>query len=126
MRIYDNQYMEFVFKEDRIDFIWKPETKKMTDNDFQYAILRYASYVMEYRTRKVLIDLTDLKFTPDEASGQFHSDYVTKIYNMMGVTRKVFISPTMENKVIGKEPGTDYESALMRSYDEGVSWLNLK
>lgn len=124
MKLYDHQYMEFVHKEDRIDFIWKPETKEMTDHDFQYAILRYASYVMEYRLRKVLIDLTDFKFTPTEASGQFHSDYVTKIYNMMGVTRKVFVAPFMENKVVGKEPGTDYENAFMKSYNEGVEWLN--
>lgn len=124
MILYDHQYMEFVSKEDRIDFIWKPETEKMTDHDFQYTILRYASYVMEYRTKKVLIDLTNFKFTPAEASGQFHSDYVTKIYNMMGVTRKVFVAPFMENKVIGKEPGTDYDSAFMSSYDEAVNWLN--
>ena len=42
----------------------------------------------------------------------------------MGVTRKVFVAPFMENKVIGKEPGTDYENAFMKSYDEGVAWLN--
>ena len=124
MRLYNNQYMEFVLTEDRIDFIWKLETEDMTDHDFQYSILRYASYVMEYRTKKVLIDLTNFNFTPNENSGQFHSDYVTKIYNMMGVTRKVFVAPTMENKIIGKEPGTDYENAFMCSYAEGVSWLN--
>jgi hypothetical protein len=124
MKLYDHRYMEFVHKEDRIDFIWKPETVEMTDHDFQYTILRYASYIMEHRLKKVLIDLTNFKFTPTEASGQFHSDYVTKIYNMMGVTRKVFVAPFMENKVIGKEPGTDYENAFMKSYDEGVAWLN--
>jgi hypothetical protein len=79
---------------------------------------------MEYRTKKVLIDLTDFKFTPSETSQQFHSDYVTRIYNMMGVTRKVFIAPFMESKVIGKEPGTDYENAFMTSYAEGIKWLN--
>ena len=104
--------------------LWKPESEKMTDHDFQYAILRYASYVMEYRTRKVLIDLTDLRFHPSEASGQFHSDYVTKIYNRMRVTRKVFVSPSMENRVIGKEPGTDYDNAFMQSYAQAVEWLN--
>jgi hypothetical protein len=126
MNLYNHQYMEFVSKEDRIDFIWKSETKNMTDHDFQYTILRYASYVMEYRTKKVLIDLTDFKFTPSQASQQFHSDYVTRIYNMMGVTRKVFIAPFMESKVIGKEPGTDYENAFMASYAEGIKWLNQK
>jgi hypothetical protein len=30
----------------------------------------------------------------------------------------------MENKIIGKKPGTDYENAFMLSYDEGVQWLN--
>ena len=34
------------------------------------------------------------------------------------------IAAVSENQVIGKEPGTDYENAFMKSYDEGVAWLN--
>ena len=124
MKIYDHKYMEFILNEDRIDFIWKAATQDMSDFDFQYAILRYASYAMEYRAKKVLIDLTDFKFTPNEKSGEFHADYVTKIYNMLGVTKKVFVAPLMENKIIGKEPGTDYDNAFMQSHDEAVKWLN--
>jgi len=78
---------------------------------------------MEYRVTKVLIDLTDFKFTPSEEAGQFHSDYVTKIYNMINVTRKVFVAPFMDSKIIGKEPGANYDSAFMKSYDEAIDWL---
>ena len=124
MQIYDHKYMEFILNDDRIDFIWKAATKDMSDFDFQYAILRYASYAMEYKVKKVLINLTDFKFTPNEESGQFHAEYVTKIYNMLGVTKKVFVAPSMENKIIGKEPGTDYDNAFMQAYDEAVRWLN--
>ncbi len=124
MKIYEHQFMEFLRKKDRIDFIWKAETSEMTDHEFQYAILRYASYAMEYRVKKVLIDLTNFKFTPSEASGEFHSDYVTRIYNKLGVTKKVFVAPFMENKEIGREPGTDYENAFMQTYEEGVAWLD--
>ncbi len=124
MKIYDHRFMAFILKDDRLDFIWKAETSAMDDYDFQYSILRYASYIMEHRITKVLIDLTDLRFKPSEESGQFHSDYVTKIYNMVGVTKKVFLAPSMENQIIGKEPGTDYENAFMKSYDEAVEWLN--
>ena len=124
MELYDHQFMKFAHHGDRIDFIWKPATEAMAEHEFMYTILRYASYVMEHRTRKVLIDLTDFKFTPGEAGGQFHADYVTKIYNMMGVTRKVFVAPFMENKVIGKEPGTEYDNAFMNTYAEAVAWLN--
>ena len=124
MNIYEHKYMRFDLKQDRIDFIWKAETENMDDHGFQYAILRYASYVMEYNSKKVLIDLSNFKFSPTEASGQFHSDYVTRIYNMMGVTRKVFVAPFMQNQIIGKEPGTDYDNAFMKSYEEAVEWLN--
>ena len=124
MNLYDHKYMRFDLKDDRIDFTWKSATSDMDDHGFQYAILRYASYVMEYNTKKVLIDLSNFKFSPGEASGQFHSDYVTRIYNMMGVRRKVFVAPFMENQIIGKEPGTDYDNAFMKSYDEAVEWLN--
>ena len=124
MQIYDHKYMEFILNEDRIDFIWKAATQDMSDFDFQYAILRYASYAMEYKVKKVLINLTDFKFTPNEESGQFHAEYVTKIYNMLGVTKKVFVAPFMENKIIGKEQGTDYDNAFMQSYDEAIQWLN--
>jgi hypothetical protein len=79
---------------------------------------------MEYNSKKVLIDLSNFKFSPTEASGQFHSDYVTRIYNMVGVTRKVFVAPFMQNQIIGKEPGTDYDNAFMKTYDEAVDWLN--
>lgn len=116
--------MDFVLKDDRIDFIWKADTEDMDAYGFKWSILRYASFAMEYRVTKVLIDLTDFKFTPSEEAGQFHSDYVTKIYNMIGVTRKVFVAPFMNNKTIGKEPGADYDSAFMKSYDGAVGWLN--
>ena len=124
MTIYNHKYMEFVLKKDRIDFIWTANTEDMGDHDFQYCILRYASFAMEYNVKNVLIDLTDFKFKPGEASGQFHSDYVTKIYNMIGVTKKVFVAPFMENEIIGKEPATDYDNAFMKTYDEAVKWLN--
>ena len=124
MKIYDHKYMEFLANDDRLEFNWKPETKNMDDHEFQYTILRYASFVMEYNCKRVLIDLTSLKFNPSEESGKFHSDFVTKIYNMVGVEKKVFVAPSMENKIIGKEPGTDYDNAFMKSYDEAVEWLN--
>jgi hypothetical protein len=124
MNIYDHKYMRFDVKGDRIDFTWKAATEDLDDHGFQYAILRYASYVMEYNSKKVLIDLSNFKFSPTEASGQFHSDYVTRIYNMVGVTRKVFVAPFMQNQIIGKEPGTDYDNAFMKTYDEAVDWLN--
>lgn len=41
-----------------------------------------AVVIIVFRITKVLIDLTDFKFTPGDSAGQFHSDYVTKIYNM--------------------------------------------
>jgi len=124
MKLYEHKYMNFVLKDDRIDFIWNADTADMDDYAFQYTILRYASFAMEYKIKKVLIDLTDFKFSPGEAAGKFHSDYVTKIYNMIGVTKKVFVAPFMDNKIIGKEPGTDYDNAFMKTYDEGVAWLN--
>ena len=124
MNLYEHKYMRFILKDDRIDFVWKTQTENMDDHGFQYAILRYASYVMEYNFKKVLIDLTDFKFSPAEVSGKFHSDYVTQIYNMVGVTKKVFVAPFMDNKVVGKEPGTDYDNAFMKSYEEAVQWLN--
>lgn len=124
MKIYDHKYMEFLVNDDRLDFYWKPETENMNDHEFQYAILRYASFVMEYNCKRVLIDLTNLKFNPSEESGKFHSDFVTKIYNMVGVKKKVFVAPSMENKIIGKEPGTDYDNAFMKSVDDAVKWLN--
>ena len=33
MNIYDHKYMEFLLNDDRIDFVWKAETKEMTDYD---------------------------------------------------------------------------------------------
>ena len=124
MKIYEHKYMDFVRNDDRIDFIWKADTQDMNDYGFQYVILRYASFAMEYNIQKVLIDLTNFKFTPGEESGIFHADYVTKIYNMIGITKKVFVAPFMENKVVGKEQGTDYDNAFMKSYDEAVKWLD--
>ena len=124
MKIYEHKYMVFVLNDDRIDFIWKADTQDMNDHGFQYTILRYASFAMEYNIKKVLIDLTNFRFRPGEESEKFHADYITKIYNMIGVTKKVFVAPFMENKIVGKEPGTDYDNAFMKSYDEAIKWLD--
>jgi hypothetical protein len=53
MNIYDHKYMEFLLNDDRIDFVWKAETQDMTDYDFQYSILRYASFAMEHKIKTV-------------------------------------------------------------------------
>lgn len=124
MKIYDHKFMAYFLKDDRLDGVWKPDSKNMSDYEFQYSILRYASFVMEYKIRKVLIDLTNFQFNPSEQSLEFHSDFVTKIYNLVGVQKKVFVAPFMENEIIGKEPGTEYENANIKSYDEAVKWLN--
>jgi hypothetical protein len=124
MKIYDHRYMAYFLKDDRLDGVWKPESKDMSDYEFQYSILRYASFVMEYKIRKVLIDLTNFQFNPSEKSLEFHSDFVTRIYNLVGVKKKVFVAPFMENEIMGKEPGTEYENANIKSYDEAINWLN--
>jgi hypothetical protein len=47
--------MSFDLKEDRRGFIWKAATADRDDHGFQYAILRYASYVMENNSKKILM-----------------------------------------------------------------------
>jgi len=69
MKLYEHKYMDFVLKDDRIDFIWKADNEDMDDYRFKWSILRYASFAMEYRVTKVLIDLTDFKFTPAKKPG---------------------------------------------------------
>lgn len=124
MKIYEHKIMDFDLQGDRIDSTWKPKAEKMSDRDFQYCILRYASFSMEHGSKKVLIDLSEFRFKPSEASGQFHAEYMTKIYNLIGVTKKVFVAPFMENKVVGKEPDTGYDNAFMQRYEEAVAWLD--
>ena len=34
-----------------------------------------------------------IEFSPGEAAGKFHADFVTKNYNMIGVTKKDFEAP---------------------------------
>ena len=68
MKLYEHKYMDFILKDDRIDFIWKADTADMDDYGFQYTILRYASFAMEYRIKKVLIDLTDAGLNTATAS----------------------------------------------------------
>ena len=37
---------------------------------------------------------------------------------------KLYEYKYMDNKIIGQEPGTDYDNAFMKTYDEAVAWLN--
>ena len=91
--------MAYFLKDDRLDGVWKPDSKEMSNYEFQHSILRYASFVMEYKIRKVLIDLTNFRFNPSEQSLEFHSNFVTKIYNLVGVPKKVFVAPFTENEI---------------------------
>jgi hypothetical protein len=69
MKVYEHKYMDYFLNDDRLDGIWKPDSKEMNDYDFQYSILRYASFVMEYKVKKVLIDLTHFLFNPGRNPG---------------------------------------------------------
>ena len=42
MNLYEHKYMDFVLKDDRIDFIWKKDIADMGDYGFKWSILRYA------------------------------------------------------------------------------------
>ena len=44
MKVYEHKYMDYFLNDDRLDGILKPDSKEMNDYDFQYSILRYASF----------------------------------------------------------------------------------
>jgi len=37
---------------------------------------------------------------------------------------KLYENKYMDKKIIGQEPGADYDNALMKTYDKAVAWLN--
>lgn len=118
MTVYQHKYMDLVVDKDKsiVYFNWKPATAEMSENDFEWTILRYASFVKEYNAKNVVINGNGFKARPTEAGMHFVATIIRDCYNSAGVVNKIFLADGAPFKET-KEEGANYTTYTVGSME---------
>jgi hypothetical protein len=124
--VYKDAWATFAYDQNKsiLEFIWTEHTADMSDHDFEYSTLRYASFAKQYKVKGLLIDLRNFKFKPGPHAQKFHITFVDPVYNECGVQRKAFLMNQEPASQPPHIPAHNFETRNFGSYDATVNWLS--
>lgn len=124
--VYNDEWATFAYNQGKsiLEFIWKQHTVNMTDHDFEYSVLRFASYAKQYKVKGMLVDMRNFKFRPGPHAGNFHARFVDTVYNELGLQRKAFLFTQKPPAEMPHNPSHNFETKNFDLYDETVNWLS--
>jgi hypothetical protein len=124
--VYKDVFALFVFHKNKgiLEYIWTEDTAGMTDHDFEYSVLRFASYAKEYNVNGILIDVRKFRFKPGQEANNFHYTYVESVYNEFGLLRKAYLFVQKPEGQPGRQPWQNFDTRFFDSRNEAIDWLN--
>jgi hypothetical protein len=112
--------------EDLIELRWFDTTTKMSKEQFQQWLKRFADHVSAARRRRVLIDGTSFLMDPAFLDGDWRDANIVPLYNATGVTRFAFHMPA-QMPMVGHPPAPEgparFPTAYFGSRQEALGWL---
>jgi hypothetical protein len=93
MNLYDSTYYTFSLYGDTIINRWKDTTAKMTYQDFKDTLMNLAGYIVEYKSKKIIIDTLNFQFTLPDENLAFRNDEFYPRITKVGVTKQALVMP---------------------------------
>ena len=131
--IYESRFYDFYYctETNSLVFCWKPETVKITDQDFKEGLSNFAGYAFELGTPNLIIDITNSRMpagTPSpEVMGRWRKKVIIPRYNKAGVKKFAFIkepgTPGPEVGALPQGPEEEYETVVFDSKEKMAQWL---
>lgn len=93
MQLYDSTYYTFSLEGDTIINRWKETTTTMTYQDFKDTLMNLAGYIVEHKSKKIIIDTMNFQFTLPEENLTFRNDEFYPRITKVGVTKQALVLP---------------------------------
>lgn len=126
MKLYESTYYTFSIDGDTIINRWNENTAKMSFQDFKDALMNLAGYINEHKSKKILIDTTNFRFTlPDENVAFRNEEFYPRI-TKVGTSRQALILPEEYLAYAEDEVAeTDVvQTRYFASETEAIDWLS--
>lgn len=126
MNIYDSTYYKFSLDGNRIIVRWKDTTAKMTYQDFKDSLMNLAGYIVEHKSKEILIDTMNFQFTLPEEYIAFRNDEFYPRIKRVGVTKQALFMPKEYLSYVKDEVAeTDVvQTRYFASEAEATDWLS--
>ena len=93
MKLYESTYYTSSLEGDTIVNRWNANTSKMSFQDFKDTLMNLAGYIIEHKSKKILIDTTNFQFTlPSDNISWRNEEFYPRI-TKVGTKRQALILP---------------------------------
>lgn len=93
MKLYESTYYTFSLDGDTIINRWKDTSAEMSYQDFKDSLMNLAGYINEHKSKMILIDTTDFKFTLPSENITFRNEEFYPRITKAGVTKQALVLP---------------------------------
>jgi len=126
MKLYESTYYTFSLDGDTIINRWKDDSAKMSYQDFKDALMNLAGYIIEHKSKKLLIDTTNFKFTLPNENIAFRNEEFYPRITKVGTSRQALIMPEEYLAYVEDEVAeTDVvKTRYFASKTEAIDWLS--
>jgi hypothetical protein len=125
MKLYESTYYSFSLKGDTIINRWNDTTAKMSYQDFKDALMNLAGYIIEHKSKKILIDTTNFKFTLPSENVAFRNEEFYPRITKAGAMKQALVMPE-EYLVYVKDEVAETDVVKTRYFaheTEAIDWL---
>lgn len=126
MKLYESTYYTFSLDGDTIINCWKDTTAKMTYQDFKDTLMNLAGYIVEHKSKKIIIDTMNFQFTLPEENLAFRNEEFYPRITKVGVTKQALVMPEAYLSYVKDEVAdTDIvQTRYFASEAEATDWLS--
>lgn len=93
MNLYESTYYTFSLEGDTIINRWNNNTAKMSYQDFKDTLMNLAGYIIEHKSKKILIDATNFQFNLPSENVAFRNEEFYPRITKVGTKRQALILP---------------------------------
>jgi SpoIIAA-like len=126
MKVYESTYYTISLDGDTIINRWKDTTVKMSYQDFKDALMNLAGYIIEHKSKKILIDTTSFQFTLPSENVTFRNEEFYPRITKVGTNRQALVLHKEYLAYVKDEVAeTDVvKTRYFASETEAIEWLS--
>jgi GR25 family glycosyltransferase involved in LPS biosynthesis len=126
MKLYESTYYTFTLEGDTIINRWSANTADMSYQDFKDALMNLAGYIIEHKSKKILIDITSFQFALPSENVAFRNEEFYPRITKVGARRQALIMPEEYLAYVQDEVAeTDVvQTRYFAREAEAIDWLS--
>ncbi len=126
MKLYESTYYTFSLEGDTIINRWSDNTAKMSYQDFKDALMNLAGYIIEHKSKKILIDTNSFRFTLPDDNITWRNENLYPRITKNGTMKQALILPKeylayVEDEVVETDV---VQTRYFASEIEATDWLS--